>query len=115
MMAIIIFSLLTMPWKFLTIPVCSVPRTWMNYFASAGYLQDGGIVDNSELKRYTARTTMLFLLGSFVLWLCLLKRVWSLLVRVRSLLVLGSWSYFFLLSVMLVEMWLASPRGLAWK
>lgn len=30
----------------------------MNYFASAGYLQDGGIVDNSELKRYTARTTV---------------------------------------------------------
>ena len=30
----------------------------MNYFASAGYLQDGGIVDNSQLKRYTARTTV---------------------------------------------------------
>lgn len=27
----------------------------MNYFASAGYLQDGGIVNNSELKRYTGR------------------------------------------------------------
>lgn len=30
----------------------------MNYFASGGYLQDGGIVDNSELKRYTARATV---------------------------------------------------------
>ena len=30
----------------------------MNYFASGGYLQDGGIVDNSQLKRYTARTTV---------------------------------------------------------
>ena len=30
----------------------------MNYFASGGYLQDGGIVDNSELKRYTARASV---------------------------------------------------------
>lgn len=30
----------------------------MNYFASAGYLQDGGIVNNSELNRYTARTNV---------------------------------------------------------
>lgn len=27
----------------------------MNYYASAGYLQDGGIVNKSELKRYTGR------------------------------------------------------------
>ena len=49
---------------------------------------------------------MLFLLGSFVLWLGLLERVWSLLVRVRSLLVLGSWSYFFLLSICWFLLWL---------
>ena len=30
----------------------------MNYFASGGYLQDGGIVDNSEMKRYTARASV---------------------------------------------------------
>ena len=27
----------------------------LNYYASAGYLKDGGVVNNSELQRYTAR------------------------------------------------------------
>lgn len=30
----------------------------MNYYASAGYLQDGGIVDNSEFQRYSARANV---------------------------------------------------------
>lgn len=30
----------------------------LNYFASAGYLSDGGVVDNSDYKRYTARTNV---------------------------------------------------------
>lgn len=38
----------------------------MNFYASAGYLQDGGIVNNSELKRYTARTNVDYQIKSWI-------------------------------------------------